>query len=196
MKHKYLVGLFDDEEPLLVATKKIRKAGYRMKEIFTPFPVHGLDEAMGLQDTRLHTIGFVIGACGTLFAIGMMGFITAVDWPINVGGKPFFAFPSFVPITFELTVLFASVGMTVIFYLRNGFSVFKDPEIVDPRITDDRFAMVFCMKKYGDRQGQIEDLLKKTGAVEVKERYLEEELPDNLFKSDKEYFESLEKAHH
>ena len=196
MKHKYLIGLYDDEVPLIAGAKKLRKAGFRMKEVYTPFPVHGIDEAMGIQDTRLHTIGFVFGAIGTLFALGLMTFVSALDWPINVGGKPFFALPSFIPITFELTVLFASIGMVVVYYIRNGFSVFKDPEIIDPRVTDDRFAMVFCMKKYGQKQDQIAQLLEESGVVEVKERYLEEELPDNLFVTDEVYFENLKNAHH
>lgn len=197
MKHKYIVGLYDDDEVLVKAVKKIRKKGYRMHEVLTPFPVHGLDHAMGLQDTRLHTAGFVIGATGTMFALGCMTAISAVDWPVNVGGKPFFAFPSFVPITFELTVLFASIGMVAVMYIRNGFSIFKDKEVVDPRITDDRFAMVFCAKKYdkAEDQAAIRKIMKETGAVEIKEREMTEKLPDNLWKSEEDYKASLA-AHH
>ncbi|MEZ4886471.1 MAG: DUF3341 domain-containing protein [Chitinophagales bacterium] len=184
MEHKYLVGFFDDEEPLVKATVKMRKAGYQMREVFTPFPVHGLDEAMGLQETRLHTAGFIIGACGTLTAIGGMSFISAVDWPIIVGGKPFFSAPSWVPITFELTVLFAAIGMVVIYYLRNHLSIFREVEVMDPRTTDDRFAMVFDMKQYHtdkDKE-QIASLLKSYGAIEVRSVSLKNELHTNLFK--------------
>lgn len=195
MKHKYLVGMYDDDDTMLDGVKKLRKAGYQIHEAYTPFPVHGLDTAMGLQDTRLHTIGFVIGAIGTILAISCMGSITALDWPINVGGKPFFSFPAFVPITFEVTVLFASVGMVVIMYLRNGFSIFREPEIVDPRFTDDRFGVVYCLKKYtskADIDG-ITNIMKSTGAVEIKERVLDNELRANGFKKESG---SIELGHH
>ena len=186
MKHKYLVGMYDDDDKMLNGVKTIRKAGYQIHEAYTPFPVHGLDEAMGLQDTRLHTIGFIIGAIGTIFAISVMGSITALDWPINVGGKPFFSFPAFVPITFEVTVLFASVGMVVIMYLRNGFSIFREPEIVDPRFTDDRFGIVYCLKKY-TKQNDVDNLvnmMKATGAVAVKQSVLDNEIRANDFKKE------------
>ncbi len=184
MEHKYLVGFFDDEEPLVKATVKMRKAGYQMREILTPFPVHGLDDAMGLQETRLHTAGFIFGACGTLTAIGGMSFISAMDWPIIVGGKPFFSAPSWVPIGFELTILFAAIGMVVTYYLRNNLSIFREVEIIDPRITDDRFAMVFDRKQYhtdSDAE-EIASLLKSYGAVEVRPISLKNELTNNLFR--------------
>ncbi len=184
MEHKYLVGFFDDEEPLVKATVKMRKAGYQMREVLTPFPVHGLDEAMGLQETRLHTAGFIFGACGTLTALLGMSFISAVDWPIIVGGKPFFGAPSWVPITFELTVLFAAIGMVVTYYLRNKLSVFREVEVIDPRITDDRFAMVFDRKQYYSTEDaeKIASLLKSYGAIEVRPVSLKNELHNNLFK--------------
>lgn len=188
MEHKYLIGLYDDEETLLHATEKIRKQGFQMKEILTPFPVHGLDHAMGLQDTRLHTLGFLIGACCGAFALIFMSLISTMDWPIVVGGKPYLSFPAYIPITFEFTVLTAAVSMTIAYYIRNGFSVFKDPEIIDPRITDDRFAMVFCLKQYdgiGERTA-IEGLLKTTGSVEIYERALKTELEDNLLVTEHE----------
>ncbi len=197
MKHKYLLGSFDDDEILLNATKKMRLAGYQMHEIFTPFPIHGLDEAMGLQDTRLHTAGFVIGATGTMFAVSLLTFVTSIDWDVNVGGKPFFVLPSFVPVTFELTVLFASIGMVVVMYLRNGFSVFKAKEVVDVRATDDRFIMAFCRKKYNTQAEAVEisNLLKKYGAVEIRETVLENEIAPNLFKVDED-LAHLEHGHH
>ncbi len=196
MKHTYLLGSYDDDDVLLHATRKIRKEGYQMHEIFTPFPVHGIDAAMGLQDTRLHTTGFVFGATGTLFALTAMTYIGAFDWPIIVGGKPFFNFPAFGPITFELTVLFASVGMVIVFYLRNGFSIFRDKEVVDDRITDDRFVMAFCKKQYQSDEdvAEISRLLKATGAVEIKEVELENEITPNLFTSGEDAH--IEEAHH
>ncbi|OWY19178.1 DUF3341 domain-containing protein [Sphingobacteriales bacterium UPWRP_1] len=186
MKHKYLVGVYNDDDVLLDAVTQVRKEGYQMHEVFTPFPVHGLDEAMGLQDTRLHTIGFVFGAIGTLFALTAMSYIMSIDWKVIVGGKPFFSFPAYGPISFELTVLFASVGMTVVYYIRNGFSVLRDAEILDPRITDDKFVMAFCLKKYHEEADitKITGLLKQSGAEEVYVKEMENELEANLIKKD------------
>jgi hypothetical protein len=197
MKHKYLLGIFEDDDVLLNAVRKIKKEGFNIHEIFTPFPVHYLDEAMGLQESRLHTMGFVFGAIGTLFALSAMSYISAVDWPINVGGKPFFNFPSYFPIMFELTVLFASVGMVIVYYIRNGFTIFKDAEIVHPRITDDKFVTVFCMKQYHEKEDldRITALLKETGATEITEKVLENELEPNAFQAD-EHDVHLETAHH
>jgi len=188
MKHKYLLGSYDDDDVLLHAVGKIRKEGYRIHEAYTPFPVHGLDHAMGLQETRLHVMGFIFGAIGTLFALFAMTYIGAVDWPVIVGGKPFFNFPAFGPITFELTVLFASVGMVIVFYIRNNFSIFRDAEIIDPRITDDRFVLAFCTKQYPDKADQeaIAKILNETGAVEIRETVLENEILPNLYVSDED----------
>lgn len=197
MKHNYLLGAYDDEETLLKGVKAVRKAGYRVHEAWTPFPVHGLDEAMGLQETRLHTAGFIIGACGTIFALGMMSWIGAIDWPIIVGGKPFFNFPAMGPIGFEVTVLTAAVGMTVVFYWRNGFTIFKDVEVVDPKITDDKFVIAFCKKQYPNIEelNDISRILKETGAFEVTDKELENELAPNLYKQHEEE-EHDHAAHH
>lgn len=169
MAYKYVMGMFDDEVPLLKSIKRVREAGYKIHDVLTPFPVHGLDTAMQVKETRLHTAGFVFGALGTATALFGMSWVTNIDWPVNIGGKPDWALPAFIPITFELTVLFASIGMVVVFYLRNGFSIFKDPEILDPKITDDRFAMVFDTTGLdsGDAD-RLARLLKDCGVVEVK----------------------------
>jgi len=195
MKHKYIVGIYDDDDKLVDAVKRFAQEGYRVHECFTPFPVHGLDIAMNLQDTRLHTAGFVYGATGTLTAVITMTLIQVLDWPLIVGGKPFFALPSFVPITFELTVLFAAVGMTVTYYLRNGFSIFKPVEIVDRRTTDCKFALVMCCKQYNkdDEQQAIRQLMRETGAEEVNDRLLNNELLPNLYKHGDEHAHA---AHH
>jgi len=177
MSHKYLLGLYDDEVPLLNAVKKIREAGYVIHDVLTPFPVHGLDDAMGIKETRLHTAGFIYGAIGTSIALFGMSWVTNIAWPVNIGGKPNWPIPAFVPILFELTVLCAAVGMTVTFYLRNRFSIFKDPEIIHPRITDDRFAVVFDMDKLkGGDQNHLINILRASGTVEIIDREMKEKV--------------------
>ena len=97
---KFVVGNFDDEAVLFPAVKKVRRAGYKIHDVFTPFPIHGLDKAMGLRDTSLHTAGFIYGITGTTTAVGFITWALTIDWQVNVGGKPYFSLPAWIPITF------------------------------------------------------------------------------------------------
>ena len=90
-KKKFVVGCFDDEAVLFPAVKKVRTAGYKIHDVYTPFAVHGLDHAMGLRETSLHTAGFIYGITGTTTAISAISWIFTKDWPLNIGGKPHFA---------------------------------------------------------------------------------------------------------
>jgi hypothetical protein len=116
---KFAIACYDDEAPLFDAVHKVRHSGYKLHDVYTPFPVHGLDTAMGLKETDLHIAGFIFGITGTSTALGFMSWIFTSDWPINYGGKPFFSLPAMIPITFELTVLFAAVGMVLTYCYLN-----------------------------------------------------------------------------
>ena len=165
-KKKFVVGCFDNEELLFPAVKKVRTAGYKIHDVYTPFPVHGLDHAMGVRETSLHTAGFIYGITGTATALGCMGWIFTSDWPINIGGKPHFALPAFIPITFELTVLFSAVGMVLTFCYLCQLMPFVKKHHFHLRATDDLFVMAIeCTAKTN-----VEDLkgfLTNSGAVEV-----------------------------
>ncbi len=180
-KYNYLLGLFDDEEPLLAAVHKIRDAGLNIHDVLLPFPIHGLDDALNARETKLHNAGFLFGATGTAFALLMMSAISVFDWPNNFGGKPFFSMPSWIPITFELTVLFSAVGMTIVYYIRNGLSVFKDIEPLEPRTSSDRFAIVFDLDEYGEEadMDKISGLLTSLGALEVKTKGMSKRHPSH-----------------
>jgi hypothetical protein len=124
---KFVVGSFDDEAVLFPAVKNVRKAGYKIHDIYTPFPVHGLDHAMGLRETSIHTAGFIYAITGTTTALTFISWVFTKDWPLNIGGKPHFALPAWIPITFELTVLFSAVGMVLTFcYFVPAVSVCKE----------------------------------------------------------------------
>ncbi|GIV33560.1 MAG: membrane protein [Chitinophagales bacterium] len=166
---KYIIGLFDDDEKLLHAAREIRKAGVKIMDVFTPFPVHGLDAAIGLKESRLHTVGFIAGACGAIFALSFIIWTNTVNYPINFGGKPYLSLPSYIPITFEVTVLSAAVTMVIAFFVRCGLSLVKEPRIFDPRTTDDKFAMVFAAEE-NDAE-RVKMLLKQLGAEEVNEKH-------------------------
>lgn len=167
--NKYIVGLFDHEDRLIDAVRSFKKEKIEITDTLTPFPVHGLEHELGYEDTRLHTAGFMFGITGTFVALAVMTWITTSNYPINIGGKPFFALPSFIPITFELTVLFAAVGMVTVYCIRNGLFPGAIPRIFDERITDDRFALTFEVddNTSKDEISKIVSLLKGSGAVEV-----------------------------
>jgi hypothetical protein len=146
--------------------KDVRAAGYKLHDVYTPFPVHGLDKAMGLRETSLHTAGFIYGILGTATALGGMSWVFVSDWPQIYDGKPHFALPAFIPITFELTVLFASVGMVYTFCWLCQMAPFVKKHIFHPRQTDDIFAMVIeCTPS--TNVDELVDFLKTKGTVGI-----------------------------
>ena len=166
---KVIHAIYTDDDVLMAAVKKVKAEKHHIEEIYTPFPVHGLDKAMGLAPTRIAIASFMYGCVGLTVAIVMMNFIMIQDWPQNIGGKPSFSYienmPAFVPIMFELTVFFAAHLMVITFYLRSRMWPFKKAENPDPRTTDDHFLMEIPVNHGNERE--LHDLLSKTGAVEI-----------------------------
>tara|TARA_B100000214_G_scaffold208379_1_gene151151 strand:+ start:558 stop:1073 length:516 start_codon:yes stop_codon:yes gene_type:complete len=170
MSTKRIHVLFDDDDTLINAVNEIVKNKMYIHEIYTPFPVHGLDKAMKLKPTNISIATFIYGCFGFTVAVLMMYYIMIVDWPQDIGGKPSFTLieniPSFVPIIFEMTVFFAAHLMVITFYLRSKIWPFKKAENPDPRTTDDRFLIDMDS---GSNVSKTKRLLKKIGAVEIKE---------------------------
>ncbi len=158
-------GLYNDEEDLIRAVKQAKDAHLEIMDVYTPFPVHGLDPVLGLSESRLHIAGFIYGALGTLTAFGGMSWIFTRDWPQIFGGKPHWPVPAFIPITFELTVLFASIGMVVTFYVINGLGPGVVNPTIDLRITDDKFCIAFDQSEVD--ADKAKSFLKQSGASEV-----------------------------
>ncbi|HUH75019.1 MAG TPA: DUF3341 domain-containing protein [Chitinophagales bacterium] len=167
---KYLVGMFDDDHTLLHAVDGAVKAGHKIDDVFTPFPVHGLEHKMGLRPTKIHTAGFVFGLTGLVIAFSLMAFASAINYPNNFGGKPLFALPAWIPIMFEITVLSASTGMVSVFYYLCNLYPGKQPKIIDARLTDDMFAITFDITKDSSLAAGFTDFLRHEGAVEVFEK--------------------------
>lgn len=169
MASKVIQALYNDDDVLMSAVKRVKAEHHHIEEIYTPFPVHGLDKVMGLAPTRIAITSFLYGCVGLTVAITMMNFIMIQDWPQNIGGKPSFSYlenmPAFVPIMFELTVFFAAHLMVITFYLRSKLWPFKEAENPDVRTTDDHFLMEVALH---DNEDQLKALLVETGAVEVK----------------------------
>ncbi|MBR9853746.1 MAG: DUF3341 domain-containing protein [Algicola sp.] len=169
MASKVIQALYTDDDVLMHAVKKVRAEHHHIEEVYTPFPVHGLDKAMGLADTRIAITSFLYGCLGLTVAVVMMNYIMIEDWPQDIGGKPSFSYlenmPAFVPIMFELTVFFAAHLMVITFYLRSKMWPFKKAENPDKRTTDDHFLMELGVH---DNENELAELLWETGAVEVK----------------------------
>ena len=171
MSRKTVYGIFDDEEVLLNSVKEIKSNNIDIKEVYTPFPVHGLDKALGLKETRMAIAAFIYGCLGITFAGLMIYNIMIIDWPMNIGGKPNFTFyhnlPSFVPVMFECTVLFAAHLMSITYLIKCGLFPGAKSENPDPRTTDDKFLIEFELE--GSTK-KVKDLLSKTGASEINEK--------------------------
>jgi len=158
-------GLYNDETDLLRAVQVANDNHLEIMDVYTPFPVHGLDPLLGLEESRLHIAGFIYGLLGTLTAFLGMTWIFTKDWPVIFGGKPYWSVPAFIPITFELTVLFAAIGMTVTFYTVCGMGPGVTNPTLDDRITDDKFCIAFDDSEV--ESGAAKSFFTQTGAAEV-----------------------------
>ena len=165
---KVIHAFYNDDEVVLDAVKKVKAANHHIEEVFCPFPVHGLDKAMGLAPTRIAITSFMYGITGLSIAIWLTYYTMIADWPQDIGGKPSFSWaenmPAFVPIMFELTVFFAAHLMVITFYMRSRIWPFKAAENPDPRTTDDHFLMEIPVH---NNEEELTSLLSKTGAVEI-----------------------------
>lgn len=167
----YIVGIFDDEDVLLDAVKSIREKGVNIHEVYTPFPVHGLDIALGYKMSRLPIAAFLFGLLGTTLALTMMFYMMGMDWPMIIGGKNFTALPPFIPVTFEMTVLVSALGMVATFLIVSDLKPYKIPRLFDIRITDDKHVMAIDLAKNKSlSKFEIETILNEAGATEVNEK--------------------------
>lgn len=166
---KTVHGIYDDEELLVDGAKKLRSSNVKVKEVFSPFPIHGIDDVIGLPRTRIAICAFIYGITGTSLAILMTWYMMVSDWPTDIGGKPSFWYymnwPAFIPVTFELTVFCAGHGMALTFLLRSWLLPGVNPKNPDPRTTDDKFLMLLEVKP--EDESKIVNLLRASGATEV-----------------------------
>ena len=170
-KEKIIYGLYDDDDVILDAVKSIREKGHHVDEVYSPFPIHGLDHAMGLKHSRIAITSFIYGCIGASCALLMFWYMMIYDWPMIIGGKPNFTFyhnlPSFVPIMFECTVLFAAHLMSITYLFRNKLYPGSDSKSPDPRTTDDKFLMEI---EVNNNEDELKKILRETGTSEIKEK--------------------------
>jgi hypothetical protein len=143
MSTRGVLGHFYDPDDALVAAAKVRDAGWTHFDFLTPFPVHGMDAAMGLKKSWVPVATGVLAFCGVLFAQALQNYVMIWDWPMNFGGKPFWAWPAFVPITFEAMVFWAALGTALVAILAGKVETIPQPPPlrVNTGATVDRFAL-------------------------------------------------------
>ncbi len=164
---KYILGHFEDPDDLMLGIDKLQKNNIGIYDVYTPMPIHGIEEKLGYKRSRLPIVAFICGLTGTITAISMIYYMLVIDWPMNIGGKPHFALPDFIPIMFELTVLFCAFGMVGTFFFASHLFPGRAPRVVDLRATDDRFVLAIDASSNTDHN-KIDSLLKDAGAVEIK----------------------------
>jgi hypothetical protein len=166
----YIVGVYGDDDAVLKAIKSVRESGVKIHEVFSPFPIHGIDEALGYKRSRLPRAAFMFGALGFTLALVMQFWMLGYDWPMIIGGKNFASLPPFVPVTFELTVLLSALGMVGTFMIASNLKPYNKPRIFDVRITDDKHVMAIDLGANKLSKKEISELVAKSGAEEVNEK--------------------------
>jgi len=172
MEHNknFVLGVFSDEDILLDAVSAVRGKGVKIHEVFSPFPVHGLDERLGYKRTRLPIAAFLFGLTGTSLALFTQIWMLGYDWPMIIGGKNHASLPPFIPVTFEFTVLLSAFGMVITFLIVSDMKPYKWPRQYDIRSTDDKHIMAIDLGTNKMSKDDIRRILKDSGATEVNEK--------------------------
>ncbi|WP_151085753.1 DUF3341 domain-containing protein [Hymenobacter baengnokdamensis] len=167
---RFALGIFDDEDVLLHAIDNLRGAGVKIYDVFSPYPVHGIDDALGIERSRLPIAAFFYGMCGLAFALWLQIYTLGFDWPMIIGGKPAISLPAFIPVAFELTVFFTCHGMVITFYtISRLYPRFKTP-VLDVRSTDDKFVVAIELDENSSQMPKLTQLLRENGASEVNQK--------------------------
>src|SRR5499427_2023682 len=170
MNRRVLIGIFDSEDAILQVTDSARRRGWKIADVFAPYAVHGLDKARGLRRSKLPWVCFALGLFGASFKVWFEYWTTASDWPVNVGGKPWNSLPAFVPITFEVMVLFAGISTVLAFFGMSRLRPGRRAALLDPRVTNDRFALVLEENDAAFNVDEMERFLREHHAIHVEER--------------------------
>ena len=167
--YRYIVGLFNEEGDVLSVVRDLRERGLAIDDVYTPYAVHGLDKAMGLKPSRLTWVCFGCGFIGLLAMLYFEFWTSAIDWPINVAGKPFDSLPAFIPIAFEATILLAGLGVVLALLIRCGLFPGNPRKGPHPRVTDDQFAVVVRLEGAAHSAEDVRALMSQHHAVEFDE---------------------------
>src|SRR5680860_120193 len=162
MNKKYILGVFNDEESLIEAFGKVKEKGVMPVEVYTPYPIHEILEGMG-NKTRITHAAFFYGLFATIGVLGFLTYAAGISWPLNYGGKPFNAFPSFIVVTIVAVIL--SITLLTLFTFSVSAKIFpgKKPRIFHERATDDKFVMVLEKESLGAENDSILSIIKEHG---------------------------------
>lgn len=166
---RFFHAVFKNESDIIAATREFRKLGYIVSETYTPYAVHGLDTAQGLRKSRLPLLCLIFGVSGAVAKLWFQIWTSASSWPVNVGGKPLASVPAFVPVTFEITVLFAGVGTVLAFFFRSRLWPGRKTRPVHPRVTDDSFVLVLSEEDATFERSAAETIAARFNASETHE---------------------------
>jgi mono/diheme cytochrome c family protein len=173
---------FENEHDLLMASRKVRDSGYTKTDAYTPYPVHGIDEALGIKPTILPFIVLTCGISGLCLAIFFQCWSNGIDYPYIISGKPMFSIPAFIPVTFETTVLFSAFSTFFFMWGLNKLPMFSSPLFANPRfdrVTNDRFFLhVDSRDKYYNKES-VRELLAATQPLSLEE-VIEDSTPNKL----------------
>jgi len=170
----FILGIYDDEDVLKNAVTTVRESGINIHEVYTPYPIHGLEDLLGYKRSRLPIAAFLFGLLGTSLALTMQIYMLGYDWPMIIGGKDHVALPAFIPVTFELTVLLAAFGMVAVFFISTNLKPWAQPRIFDIRSTDDMHVMAIDIANNASLElDKIKEVLTTTGALEVNNKSFE-----------------------
>lgn len=163
--------MYDDDDKLLEAARELVGKGVHVNDVYSPFPIHGIDPIIGVKRTRLAIASFMYAMTGTSLALLGMWYFMISDWPMNIGGKPSFSLfeniPAFIPVTFEFSVLCGAHGMAITYFLRNGTLPGMPASNPDPRTTDDKFVMEIKTSNNDLDAKKLEAAIKKTALLEL-----------------------------
>ena len=163
--------MYDDDDKLLEAARELVGKGIHVNDVYSPFPIHGIDPIIGVKRTRLAITSFMYAMTGTSLALLGMWYFMISDWPMNIGGKPSFSLfenvPAFIPVTFEFSVLCGAHGMAITYLLRNGTLPGMPATNPDPRTTDDKFVMEIMTSNNELDSKKLEAAIKKTALLEL-----------------------------
>lgn len=173
-----IAALFKTPDEIIHAAKKTAEAGYQKYDVNSPYPVHGIDRAMKLKPSKLGFITLVFGLTGSTLALLLMYWTMSVDYPMIIGGKPFFALPAFIPVTFEVTVLLATlatvIGMITFFFrFPENDHPLHDTEYMK-KVSRDHFGLIIEASDKHFDEAKVREFLNSHHPISLEEIYYSE----------------------
>ncbi len=166
-RKKIIAGIWDTEHDVVEAAKKAKAKGYEKLDVISPYPLHGIDDVLGIPRSFIPYITFVMGLAGCAFGTWFTWYVAAYDWPLNIGGKPMWSLAAFIPVIFETTVLFAALSSVGAMIVLNGLPT-MNPPIIDHDLTSHRFALFLTEDDSMFDPQKVEGYFKELGAKDVK----------------------------